>query len=195
MDIIDKLKTLNKKSIEKFKKDNNYIYSNPGFLIPSYGFGYFQTDVFSKRKTVTTIQDLSYKLNVFSKSGQKKKYLQSEIPYYVFPNHITDLEGNVLFMRYARMSLTYTNSTSAIWLITNDFYTSNHPLANHIIQSPNSFTLEIVNIKDIYEMFFKVFEFSSIKDINNFKSFAKNILEEKIKEIVKEKEETETRPF
>lgn len=184
MDIIDKLRTLNTKAIDKFRKDNPNIHYVP-FNMGYYTWKYFVLNVFSKRKTVTTISDLVCKLTEYSKSVQNRKYLQSEIPYYVFPYHITDLEGNVLFMKYGKIDPMNNRNSLSSWLITSDFYNSNHPLANYIIERPHSFSLEIVNVKDIYEMFFKLYEFTSIKDINNFKAFAKNILEEKAKEINK----------
>lgn len=187
MDIINKIKALNTKAVEKFKNDTNYPYSNPGFLFNSWFYRYFQTDVFSKRKTITTINSILYKLTEISKSVQNKKYLQSEVPYYVFPNHITDLEGNVLLMKYAKITPDNNRYTNTLWLITSDFYNSEHPLAIGVKKNFRDY-LEVVNTKDIYEMFFKLYEFTSIKDITNFKTFAKNALEEKVKEVVKERE-------
>ena len=156
----------------------------------------FNYEPFSIKKTRTTLFDCFAKLLGSSKSTHNRKYLKSFFPYYVFYDSIYDLDGNVVLLLCKKKgdigyyTKTVIHVTKAFYEIYSEyierFYVS---IGGRLEGRDPNYTPELViheESTNLYDIFHKVYEFDSIKDVKGFKEellagFVENLVKERTK--------------
>ena len=153
----------------------------------------YNWEPFSLRKTVTTLDQIFWKLLNSHKAPHNRKYLQSLFPYYVFYDSILDLDGKIVLL--IRRDTVNNYTTRYVFHVTREFYSKYKDEVDYVHQmyggnlahnSEYYVRLEVEDIDDIYFLFHKQYIFDSISQVRDFKKILIGIISENLIESQKE---------